>query len=187
MRPVVSKGFHGRNAKPICYLRSLPLRLRGCHLPPDHDLSRIQVRIEVLGLSPKNWPVLISSCAILSSCNSRNLNLSPFCQLTSTSTSLAMQMWQPSVLETYGDKTTSYVERISGPLRDKYPDSMRKEELITSLTQVIYDRFSIQEVTWDILGSDTLQRLWQGHCHREHLLWRFNCVWWVAFYNLEHH
>ena len=187
MRPVVSKGFHGRNAKPICYLRSLPLRLRGCHLPPDHDLSRIQVRIEVLGLSPKNWPVLISSCAILSSCNSRNLNLSPFCQLTSTSTSLAMQMWQPSVLESYGYKTTSYVERISGPLRDKYPDSMRKEELITSLTQVIYDRFSIQEVTWDILGSDTLQRLWQGHCHREHLLWRFNCVWWVAFYNLEHH
>ena len=161
MRPVVSKGFHGRNAKPICYLRSLPLRLRGCHLPPDHDLSRIQVRIEVLGLSPKNWPVLISSCAILSSCNSRNL--SPFCQLT-----------------------TSYVERISGPLRDKYPDPMRKEELITSLTQVIYDRFSIQEVTWDILGSDTLQRLWQGHCHREHLLWRFNCIWWVAFYNLEH-
>lgn len=58
-----------------------------------------------------------------------------------------MQMWQPSVLETYGDKTTSYVERISGPLRDKYPDPMRKEELITSLTQVIYDRFSIQEVT----------------------------------------
>ena len=58
-----------------------------------------------------------------------------------------MQMWQPSVLETYGDETTSYVERISGPLRDKYPDSMEKEELITSLTQVIYDRFSIQVVT----------------------------------------
>ena len=56
-----------------------------------------------------------------------------------------MQMWQPSVLETYGDLTTSYVERISGPLRDKYPDAMEKEELITSLTQVIYDRFSIQE------------------------------------------
>ena len=48
-----------------------------------------------------------------------------------------MQMWQPSVLETYGDKTTSYVERISGSLRDKYPDSMDKEELITSLTKVI--------------------------------------------------
>ena len=58
-----------------------------------------------------------------------------------------MQMWQPSVLETYGDKTISYVERISGPLRDKYPDAMEKEELITSLTQVIYDRFSIQEMT----------------------------------------
>merc|ERR1719150_2766623 len=70
-----------------------------------------------------------------SSCNSRNLNLSPFCQLTSTSTTLAMQMWQPSVLKTYGDKTTSYVEGISGPLRDKYSDAMEKEELITSLTQ----------------------------------------------------
>ena len=47
-----------------------------------------------------------------------------------------MQMWQPSVLETYGDKTTSYVEKIQGPLRDKYPDAMEKEELITSLTEV---------------------------------------------------
>ena len=56
-----------------------------------------------------------------------------------------MQMWQPSVLETYGDKTTSYVEKIQGPLRDKYPDAMEKEELITSLTQVLYDRFSNQE------------------------------------------
>ena len=54
-----------------------------------------------------------------------------------------MQMWQPSVLETYGDKTTSYVERISGPLRDKYPDSMDKEELITSLTEVIRSRLNL--------------------------------------------
>ena len=46
-------------------------------------------------------------------------------------------MWQPSVLETYGDGTTSYVERISGPLRDKYPDAMHREELMTSLTQVV--------------------------------------------------
>ena len=48
-----------------------------------------------------------------------------------------MQMWQPSVLETYGDATTSYVERISGPLRNKYPVAMEKEELMTSLTEVI--------------------------------------------------
>ena len=48
-----------------------------------------------------------------------------------------MQMWQPSVLETYGDGTTRYVKEISGPLRDKYPDPMHKEELITSLTEVI--------------------------------------------------
>ena len=46
-------------------------------------------------------------------------------------------MWQPSVLETYGDGTTSYVERISGPLRNKYPDAMHREELMTALTQVV--------------------------------------------------
>ena len=69
---------------------------------------------------------------ILSSCDSRNLNLSPFCNLSSTS----LAMWQPRVLETYGNQTTSYVNKIQTPMRLKYPNSMGDEELITSLTKV---------------------------------------------------
>ena len=67
-----------------------------------------------------------------SSCDSRNLNLSPFCNLTSTS----LAMWQPSVLETYGNLTTNYINKITGPLRPKYPGSMGENELISSLTKV---------------------------------------------------
>ena len=69
---------------------------------------------------------------ILSSCDSRNLNLSLFCNLSSTS----LAMWQPVVLETYGNQTTSYVNKIQTPMRLKYPNSMGDEELITSLTKV---------------------------------------------------
>ena len=46
-------------------------------------------------------------------------------------------MWQPSVLETYGDQTTSYVDRISGPMRMNFPNRMEQRELITSLTKVL--------------------------------------------------
>ena len=45
-------------------------------------------------------------------------------------------MWQPSVLETYGNQTTDYVNKTSGPMRKKYPNSTDDRELITSLTQV---------------------------------------------------
>ena len=69
---------------------------------------------------------------ILSSCDSRNLNLSLFCNLSSTS----LAMWQPVVLETYGNQTTSYVNKIQTPMRLKYPNSMGEEELITSLIKV---------------------------------------------------
>ena len=49
-------------------------------------------------------------------------------------TSLAM--WQPSILETYGDQATSYVNQRSGPLRLKYPHSLADMELISSLAEV---------------------------------------------------
>ena len=50
-----------------------------------------------------------------------------------------MAMWQPSVLETYGNQTTDYVNKTSGPMRKKYPNSMDDKELITSLTEVETD------------------------------------------------
>ena len=45
-------------------------------------------------------------------------------------------MWQPSVLETYGEEKPDYLGKISGPLREKYRNSMGDRELITSLTKV---------------------------------------------------
>ena len=51
-------------------------------------------------------------------------------------------MWQPSVLETYGDQTTSYVDRISGPMRMNFPNRMEQRELITSLTKVLQSNLS---------------------------------------------
>ena len=69
-----------------------------------------------------------------STCDSRNLNLSPFCNLTSTS----LAMWQPTVLETYGNLTTTYINKTTGPLRPKYPGSMGDRELISSLTKVCW-------------------------------------------------
>ena len=69
---------------------------------------------------------------VLRSCDSRNLNLSPFCHLNLKS----LAMWQPSILETYRDQTTSYVNKILGPLRLKYPNAMSERELVSSLTKV---------------------------------------------------
>ena len=60
------------------------------------------------------------------------MNLSPFCNLTSTS----LAMWQPSVLETYGNQTTSYINATSGPMRINFPNSIAERELMTSLTKV---------------------------------------------------
>ena len=76
-----------------------------------------------------------------SACDSRNLNLSPFCNTSSTS----LALWQPSVLETYGEqKKLDYLDNITGPMRQKYPYSMGDKELLTSLTEVRYQYHSIR-------------------------------------------
>ena len=49
-------------------------------------------------------------------------------------------MWQPSVLETYGEQRLDYLDKMTGPMRKKYPDSMGDRELITSLTEVKIQR-----------------------------------------------
>ena len=69
---------------------------------------------------------------IFSQCDSRNLNLSPFCNLSTTS----LAMWQPSVRETYGILAPAYINETTGPLRLKYPNRMGERELITSLSEV---------------------------------------------------
>ena len=46
-------------------------------------------------------------------------------------------MWQPSVLETYGNLTTGYINKTKGPLRLNYPNFMGERELISSLAKVL--------------------------------------------------
>ena len=69
-------------------------------------------------------------------CDSRNLNLSPFCNLTVGS----LAKWQPALNSTYGNITTNYTSTLPGPMRLKYPSqgsSAGKAELLTSLTEVV--------------------------------------------------
>merc|ERR1712032_419359 len=66
-------------------------------------------------------------------CDSRNLNLSPFCNLSESS----LAKWRPAINSTYGEDTTNYTNGVPGPLRLKYPKiSWTEQELLVSLTQV---------------------------------------------------
>ena len=64
-------------------------------------------------------------------------------------------MWQASVLETYGNQTTSYIDGISGPMRVNFPNSMEERELITALAKVAFLHLRFKK----LLGGDVLQRL----------------------------
>ena len=74
-------------------------------------------------------------------CDSRNLNLSPFCNLSAQS----LAKWQPEIKATYGNTTTDYTSRLEGPLRLMYPkELMAERELLASLlTQVLIPNGSI--------------------------------------------
>ena len=87
------------------------------------------------GASPNDdhRPQILSLSLVFSSCDSRNLNLSPFCNTSATS----LVMWKPSMEATYGNATASYVTGIQGPMRPKYPRAMAEKELISSLTEVL--------------------------------------------------
>ena len=125
----------------------------------------------------------LSSIFFFSVCDSRNLNLSPFCNLTSYS---QMAKWQPAINSTYGSAMADYTRKLQGPLRLKYPGQGKAgadRELLTSLKQVLIPNPSQidQEAEFnmiDFTGEPILQRLRKGYCCGEHILWRSNCVWW---------
>ena len=74
-------------------------------------------------------------CKYFSQCDSRNMNLSPFCDLSKTS----LASWRPSVKSTYEGVSAnpSYLDDVQGPWRLKYPNDMAGKELITKLTEVV--------------------------------------------------
>ena len=99
------------------------------------NVAQIVISSPITPLSPhlSSGDQQSSFSLMLRSCDSRNLNLSPFCNTSATS----LVMWQPNTEETYGNTTASYVNDIPGPMRSKYPRSMDKKELIHSRTKVL--------------------------------------------------
>ena len=110
---------------------------------------------------------------LLRGCDSRNVNLSPLCQLSSTSSLLKLQ---PEVNGIYGNSSTEYTSSISGPVRREYPtDRMRQEELLTPLAKV----FMVQKElisTKHFVGKPDVQCLRERHCRGQHILWNFFCL-----------
>ena len=115
-------------------IASLQFRLPSYDLLHNSHLFRIQV--------PRQISQSISSTQIFPrTCDSRNLNLSPFCNLSAQS----LAKWQPEIKATYGNTTTDYTSTLEGPLRLMYPkELMAERELLASLvTQVLIPNGSI--------------------------------------------
>ena len=131
------------------------------------------------------YPIKYPNRIFLRVCDSRNLNLSPFCNLSSQS----LPKWQPEINSTYGNSSTSYTSALPGPMRPRYPGqgkSGAERELLVSLTQV-FERNQSESSTVNVLGERLLQCLWQGHSCCEHLLWKSNCIWYwnITFSELQ--
>ena len=76
-------------------------------------------------------------------CDSRNLNLSPFCNLTPEKHSKKLHRWLPVVLSQYTKPYPTYLNR-STHKRKTYPDEMVDGELLEELTtnDGTYDAFA---------------------------------------------
>lgn len=108
-----------------------------------------------------------------SQCDSRNINLSPICDLSKTS----LASWRPSVKSTYESVYANpiYLDAVQGPLRLKYPNDMAGKELITKLTEVVPN--TLIWYFFVFLGKSDLQCLWERYSGRQHLFWGLNCIW----------
>ena len=113
--------------------------------------------------------------ALFRRCDSRNLNLTPFCTLATATSSGALK-WLPTINSTYGNATTAYTSSLAGPMRREYPtQNMAEDEIITHLAKVR----NISNGGLTPSGWPCLQCLWKRCRCSEYLLWKVNCVWWV--------
>jgi hypothetical protein len=73
-------------------------------------------------------------------CDSRTLNLSPFCTLSSPSPDTRLK-WLPTVNSIYGAVSPAYLSGLAGPLRREYPTHrMEEDEILKHLTKVMIHR-----------------------------------------------
>ena len=104
------------------------------HQPP---LQNSGVKFEIW----KNDP-----SSLLRRCDSRNLNLSPFCGVDSSSAPLKLQ---PTLEESYGSKSVGYVQDLPSPMRKEYPlQSMASDEILSPLAKVWPPFFSWKSFTF---------------------------------------
>ena len=130
LRPLDCQGLHSLHGRGDQKLLPLQTGLPTHNLLHHCFLFRIQVtKNPWIPLLPKVFSRL---------CDSRNLNLSPFCNLSVSS----LAKWQPTINSTYGDTRTNYTNKLEGPLRLKYPKvSWAERELLLSLTQVHLSKY----------------------------------------------
>ena len=88
-------------------------------------------------------------------CDSRNLNLSPFCGLGSSSASLVKL--EPTVRAAYGGSSieAGYVQDLASPMRKEYPNGMASDEILSVLAKVVPNHFiqhPIAQKNYHILG-----------------------------------
>ena len=73
----------------------------------------------------------------LSRCDSRNLNLSPLCGVSSTTSPLKLQPIVEATYKDYDAGNQRHIEELISPMRKEYPSqSMISNEIIPALTQV---------------------------------------------------
>ena len=88
---------------------------------------------------------LTHTAANFRKCDSRNLNLAPFCNLTSETDSNKLHRWLPGVLSQYTEPYPDYLNR-STHKRKTYPGEMVDGELLEALT--------INDSTYDAFADD---------------------------------
>ena len=84
----------------------------------------------------KGWYKILENRIFCRNCDSRNLNLSPLCDLAHP---LSPAIWEDEVKKTYEDVNNmpDYVTSMNGLIRNRYPsDVLKDQEIITSLTKV---------------------------------------------------
>ena len=87
---------------------------------------------------------LTHTAANFRKCDSRNLNLAPFCKLTSERRSNKLHRWLPAVLSQYNKPYPDYLDRTTNK-RSTYPGEMADGELLEALTvndSITYDAFA---------------------------------------------
>ena len=124
------KRLHGQNVESFCELPALPLPTTSLIPQQSHLLNSGEIQTPCFEKCP------------LSSCDSRKLTQSPFCDMDLTS----LSTWQRSILETYRERTSRehFAQRTSGLLRLQYPNIMDEKELISALKKV--NEFSFNQI-----------------------------------------